>query len=236
MRGLFLVFAVAAAAAAYGGPARSGEKEREVVPEVNAFFKLSDRARIYVPVSVANKLNESSAEGEVGAFLDYTLVPVLRPELRDADWERARYLWVRAGYTFGGLREGLGVQALKDSTVRTLSLEATGRVPLEQEAWLVHRLRLDLRDVDGESSERYRYRLGVEREYRVRGTAVVPYAQAELVYDTRFGSWSRQIYQLGAEVEINARWRIEPYWGRQDDSRTSPARIDRLGLVLKYYH
>jgi hypothetical protein len=114
-------------------------------------------------------------------------------------------------------------------------LELTARVPAPWELWLVHRGRVDLRDVDGERSARFRYRLGIEREFAVRGIALVPYAQAEVFYDTRFDAWNRQVYQAGVEVKLSERWRVEPYYLRQEDSRSSPAHVDALGLVLKYY-
>jgi hypothetical protein len=65
---------------------------------------------------------------------------------------------------------------------------------------------------------------------------MVPYAQAEFSYDTRFDAWTQQVYQFGAEIELTKRWRIEPYYARQKNTRSSPALTDRLGLVLKYYH
>jgi len=108
-------------------------------------------------------------------------------------------------------------------------------VPLTNEFWLVNRARVDLRDIDGTNSERYRLRFGVEREFTAGGRAVVPYAPAEAFYDTRFDTWNRQLYQFGAEIELSNRWRIEPYYARQNDTRSSPAQIDRIGLVLKYF-
>jgi len=65
---------------------------------------------------------------------------------------------------------------------------------------------------------------------------MVPYAQAEIFYDTRFDCWNRQLYQAGAEIELAKRWRIEPYLARQNDSRSTSGNVDRAGLVLKYYH
>jgi len=64
----------------------------------------------------------------------------------------------------------------------------------------------------------------------------VPYAQAEVFYDTRYDIWNRQLYQLGAEIELSKHWRVEPYLARQNDSRSSSGNVDRMGLVLKYYH
>jgi hypothetical protein len=95
---------------------------------------------------------------------------------------------------------------------------------------------LDLRDIQGESSQRYRLRVGIEREFTANGVVFVPYAQAEAFYDTRYDSWNRQLYQFGAEVELTKQWRIEPYYARQNDTRPSDSHVNRVGLILKYYH
>ena len=115
-------------------------------------------------------------DGELGAHLDFTLKPILRRELREGNWERDRYLWVRAGYVVS--------RDLDDrddgSTTQTILLETTTRLELPGQFWLVNRARVDFRDIDGETSQRYRLRLGIEREFTVCGVVMVifPYAQA----------------------------------------------------------
>jgi hypothetical protein len=207
--------------------ARAGDTTREFVPEFNAFVKLSDQTRLYLLGDLTRNLTKDTREGEVGVHLDFTLKPVLRPRLSEADWHRDRYLWVRAGYVV--------LDGPEAPTERRGVLELTGRVPLANEIWLVNRGRIDLRDIQGQSSQRYRLRLGVEREFTASGVVIVPYAQAEAFYDTRFDAWNRQLYQFGAEVELDKQWRIEPYYARQNDTRSSTAHVDRVGLVLKYY-
>ena len=66
------------------------------------------------------------------------------------------------------------------------------------------------------------------------GRALVPYAHVEASYDTRFDTWNRQRYQIGVEIEINQRWRIEPYIAHLDDNRSVSAHINALGLTVKY--
>jgi hypothetical protein len=227
----FLVLALAALAA-LAGLARAEDREREFVPELNAYAKLSDRTRLFVLGDLTRNTTAGATEGEFGVHLDYTLKPIFRPELHDADWERNRYLWTRVGYVALSTPD----ERSSGPTERRGIIELTGRIPLPQEVWLVQRGRVDLRDFGGESSQRYRYRLGIEREFTVSGVVMVPYAQAEIFYDTRFDSWNRHLYQLGAEIEIAKRWRIEPYLARQNDSRSTSGNVDRAGLVLKYYH
>lgn len=211
--------------------AHAADRGSELVPEFNAFVKLSDRTRLYLLGDLTISRPGDTTEAEVGAHLDFTLVPVLRPALREADWVRERYLWTRVGYVVLGSPDG----SASGPTERRGIVELTGRVELPNVVWLVNRARLDLRDIDSQSSQRYRLRIGIEREFLVDGVVLVPYAQAETFYDTRYDTWNRQLYQAGVEVELSKTWRIEPYVARQNDSRSASANVDRFGLVLKYY-
>jgi hypothetical protein len=187
---LACLFAAAAGPALAEAESEGGapDRTREVVPEFDAYVKLSDQARLFLLADVSRVTPEGVVKGEAGVHFDYTLKPFLRSALADADWARNRYLWVRIGYRWLGSIDGRP-DGFRENRVL---LEATARHELPQEIWFVHRLRLDLRDVDGKSSRRYRYRLGIERESEVGGTAVVPYGQAEWFYDARYDAWSRQ--------------------------------------------
>jgi hypothetical protein len=211
--------------------ARAGDHHEEFVPELNSFIKLSKQIRLYLLGDVTQGFSPRFTDGELGAHLDFTLKPILRRALRDSDWERSRYLWVRAGYVVS--------RDLDDredgATTHTLLLETTTRLELPAQIWLVNRARVDFRDIDGETSQRYRLRVGIEREFTVCRVVMVPYAQAEFFYDTRFDSWNRQLYQAGVEIELNKHWRIEPYLARQNDSRSASGNVNRFGLVLKSY-
>jgi len=213
-------------------PVSADDHVREFVPELNGFIKLTDQTRLFLLGDLTQNLTKDRTEGELGAHLDFTLMPVLRPRLTEGDWVRDRYLWMRVGYAVLTTPDSRGTGPEERRGI----IEVTGRVPLPNEVWLVNRGRVDLRDIQGESSQRYRLRFGIEREFKVGGVVTVPYAQAEAFYDTRFDTWNRQLYQLGAEVELTKRWRVEPYYARQNDSRSSVERVDRLGLVLKYFH
>jgi hypothetical protein len=208
------------------------DRRREVVPEFDGYVNLSSRARLFVLADVAHQSPNDTTTGEVGIHVDYTLQPVLRRELREADWERNRYLWVRLGYRHLGNLDHDGGGADENR----LLLETTARFELPRSVWLVNRLRLDFRNLDGQSSRRYRYRLGAEKEFTTdAGTPWLPYAQAEWFYDTRYDAWSRQRYQVGVEVELSKRWRIEPYFAYDKDKVPSPSGLRRWGLVFKYY-
>lgn len=221
------------------GPALAqAETRNEFWPELNAYLKLSERTRLFLLAQMTRVGESYNAAGvasyqqsELGVNLDITLPPIFRPALMDAAWERDRYLWVRIGYSrLGSPREP------SDSKPENRGIfELHSRTQLPPSVWLFGRLRWDARDVDGQHSNRYRIRLGAEREVTWFERVAVPYVTAETYYDTRYDQWSRQEYKVGAEIAIDDRWRIEPYFARQNDKQSQPAHVNAFGFALKYY-
>ena len=100
---------------------------------------------------------------------------------------------------------------------------------------MAQRIRVDLRDANGEFSARPRYRLQLEREARLFRVHTVPYINAEAYYDTRFDTVNRLRFQAGLEVVLTKRWRVEPYFTRQHDQHPQPRKLNAFGLTVKYY-
>ncbi|HTP41651.1 MAG TPA: DUF2490 domain-containing protein [Nitrospiria bacterium] len=212
-------------------PALAGESQTELVPEINAFVQLSDTTRLYFRADLTRNLTEDTSDGLIGVHLDITIKPILRRKLREADWERDRYFWMRIGYQLLGNLDGEGWGSTEDRGI----IEATGRAPLPVKFWLVNRIRVDLRYMETDFSARFRERLGIERQVVVFGVITVPYAEAEIFYDTRYDAWNQQRYQAGAEIGLTERWRIEPYYARQENQRSKPAHLNIVGFIVKSY-
>ena len=220
------------------GGAAQAETRNEFWPEFDAYLTMSDRVRVFLLASMTSASERHNAAGvtayqdsELGAHLDITLTPIFRPALMNADWERDRYLWMRVGYArLAALRDS------PDSSDENRGIfELNARNPLPPSSWIFGRFRWEARDIEGQYSNRYRIRLGAERELTWFERVAVPYVTAETFYDTRYDQWNRQRYQVGAEIAIDDRWRIEPYLVRQNDKRSQPAHVNAIGLALKYY-
>jgi hypothetical protein len=210
-------------------------------PELDAYFGLSERMRLYLMTTASRAEQTASQSGEasvqdmqLGAHLDVTLTPAFRRTLVEGDWQRNRYLWMRIGYRYG---RSLGdLEAADPYREHRGIFELTGRTPpLAGGLEYVSRFRWDSRDVNDVHSNRYRLRLQVEKSLSYDGRAVVPFVNAEAFYDTRYDAWIRERYQVGAEIQLNPRWRIEPSLAYQSDERATPARINALALALKYF-
>jgi hypothetical protein len=214
------------------------QTQHEFWPGFDAYIQLNERTRLYLNIASLRSQDPATKatknpEGTVGAHLDVSLKPLLRRKLaQKSDWERERYLWCRVGYeyttTLGSTddpsHEHLGI------------LELTGRLPLPKQFWVAQRIRVDLRDANGEFSTRPRYRLQLERGVRIFGVETVPYVNAEVFYDTRFDAVNRQRYQARLEVVVSKHWRVEPYFTRQHDRRPQVRNVNAFGLTVKYYH
>jgi hypothetical protein len=214
--------------------AHADERQSETVPGIDAYVRLSDRFRLYGTANLAQSVSEDVTDGDIGIYLDVlSLKEILPGPVLDLDWARNRYLWGRIGYSIGGIHEGLRLS--NGYAEQAFVAELSGRYPIANGFSVVTRGRIDLRTLSGERSNRYRFRLGLEKEYTVLNRAVIPYVRAEALYDTRFDVWNRQIYQVGVEIGLNDHFRIEPWYAFQVDTMTAPEHLDRLGLTLKYY-
>jgi hypothetical protein len=174
----------------------------------------------------------SGRDIKLGANLDITMKPILRSKrsVTEDYWERNHYLVAQVGYQYI-LTVGDGPPSHENRGI----LELTARFELPRDFWMVNRARVDLRDVNGAYSTRYRYRLGVEHDKQLFGLETTPYASVEVFYDTRYHTVSRERYQAGIDAVLSKHWRIEPYLMRQNNRRPQPSHVNALGLKLKHY-
>ena len=229
-RGLALVATLMVLACAH--PARAQENTRdEFWPELDAHVGLGQGARLFFLASVTRNNEDDVREGMVGAHVDFFFKPILRGYLRASpDAVKRRYLAFRAGYRYawnlrdsGTYREHRGVFEV---TIR--SRPFGGFI-------FIDRNRLDLREVEGEGSWRYRNRSRIERDFALGKRAATPYAMAEFYYDSRYDSWTRQRYFAGVEWPIGRTPILDTYYARTNDSQSSVAHVNAFGLALNLF-
>ena len=240
-RGGARAFVAAVALACMALPALA-DTSQQFWPEFDVYVPLSDRTRLYLMATASHVEQAQGQSGGVsrqdmqaGAHFDVTLTPRFRPDLAEGDWQRNRYLWMRIGYRYG---RSLGdVEDTNPYREQRGIFELTARTPPHAGGLeYVGRFRWDARDVNDVDSNRYRLRLQVEKSLSYEGHGVVPYVNAEAFYDTRYEDWIRERYQVGVEIQLNLKWRLEPALTYQSDSRSTPERINALGLTLKYFY
>lgn len=215
------------------GVARAADSS-EFWPEVSGFVPLNPRARIYLNAAYAEAKESDVRSLDLAAYLDLSLKPILRKELRKTDdWQRSRYLWTRIGYDrVFKAADGARAEVSEDRGILALYAKA----PLPAEVWLEARVRADLRWIGDDYSTRYRFRVEATREFTVLDHTVVPYFNVEWFYDTRYDGWARTLYQLGPEVTLSKHFRFEVYIARQEDRLPSASSTNAFGVVAKWYY
>jgi hypothetical protein len=203
----------------------------ELWPELSAYVGLSEDTRLFLDASYARGKESDLRALELSAYVDVSLAPVLRSELLQQDWQRARFLWARLGFSHIGKASAGDVQEPELRGV--LALYA--RAPLPQQFWLEGRVRADLRWIGSDYSTRYRARLELSRDYVFRERPLMTYANAEVFYDTGYDGINRTLYQLGTEVTVDKRFRYEIYLAWQSDRLPASESLLALGLVAKWY-
>ena len=211
----------------------------EFWPEINAYRGLDERSRLMFSAA-GTRAMEATVDNRILALqdaqftlnFDYTLAPILRRDVPQAEWSKNRLLWARLGYEYGTS----GTSGPDSFRSNTGIVELNSRFPGEESLWWTSRLRVDFRDVNGQSSQRYRVRVGAEWAATLMEHPISPYASIEALYDTRFDKWSRLALKAGLETPIAADWRIEPYLVLQLNRPAEDlSRVLGLGLALKVY-
>jgi hypothetical protein len=231
IRRLGLLPTVLAACLGLPGAAKAADST-EFWPELSYYQQLSPGTRLYFDASYAEGKDSSTKSLDVSGFLDISLLPIVRRQLRTDDWQRKRYLWARAGYT----RVEKSDAGTRGNPEDRGSVALYAKAPVPADVWLEARLRTDLRWIDGNYSTRYRARIEANREFTVAEHAVVPYFNFEWFYDTRYDGWSRTLFQGGVEVTLNEHFRFELYLGRQEDELPHDKDLNALGVVAKWYY
>ena len=204
----------------------------ELWPEASLYKQIDDTTRLYFDLSNAKGKESIASTSDASAYIDVSIMPVYRARLQSQDWQRNRYLWARLGYTRVN-NVSLETRELSENR-GVVSLQ--GRAPLPAEIWLEARGRADLRWIGGSYSTRYRLRVEASRELKAFERAVVPYANAEWYYDTRYDAHTRSLYQAGVDVTVTRHFRVETYLAWQYDLQPQEDSLRAFGLVAKWYY
>lgn len=213
-------------------PARAQDTtEDEFWPEVDAYVKLNERTRLMFMASETRNAEVDLREATVGAHIDLYGKPFARPWLRNhPDVVKQHLFFARAGYRYSwDVRNG--ADGYQEDRVL---VEGTGRAPMERFAF-INRNRFEFRDVNGESSWRYRNRSRVEGDISLRSRMVTPYVMAEFFYDSKTEEWNKQRYYVGADWHVFKKSVLDTYYCRQNDSHSSTEHVNAFGLTLRLF-
>jgi hypothetical protein len=212
----------------------------EFWPELSAFVVMNPTTRLYLDGAYAKGKESDVASADLGAYLDvsFKAVDFLHPlkrrreERKQEDWQRTTAFWGRIGYDRVSNAATEPRSVAEDRGVIALS----SRVKFTRQIWLESRVRADLRWIGGDYSTRYRFKLEATREFTVLDHTVVPTLNVEGFYDTRYDGWARVLYQAGAEVSVNRRFRFEYFLAHQADRLPSASSLNAVAVTAKWYY
>lgn len=233
LRVLVRIFCSIAVLSILAVAAAAQDTPQQVWPEAQLYVQLSDRFRLRA-LGSRTKAKESDkfTEGTFEVDIDVGLKAILRRVLAEnPNAERGKYLTLRAGYVHVA---ALGDEENPSNEHRAI-LELNGRYPLPGAFLLSDRSRGEGRWINGDYSFRYRNRLRLERDFKIRSLRFTPYVTGELFYDTRYRLWNRNEYSFGSEAPIGRHAIIEFYFMRQNASRSSTPHVNGFGLVFQWH-
>jgi hypothetical protein len=220
---------------AAAGTAAAQNVARESWPEVDAWWRLSPAWRLSLFVPISENLDTHYREGNLIPQVDYAFGQT-RFDRRLMDESRAQKMKVfllRGGYLGGKSLDDQGEAYSEHSALAELHV----RIPIKGGFLLSHRFRADLRWLgdDADFSNRWRYRLQLEREVTAGPISFVPYFNVEPYYDSRYESWNRVRVIAGTSVARSSWFALECNGTYQYDSHASTKEILALNVILHVY-
>jgi len=203
------------------------EEQAEWWPEIDTYVGLNERMRLEFEVSrTTDRSTYSSAT--IGPTLQITLKPFLRRGLEVNNAEKRKYLTFGIGYRY--------IPTLDKPTENRVQVDLTGRYFFPAEILLSARSRVDIRDIGGTWSWRFRERLNLEHNFKLsKKVSIAPYTQGEIYYDSRYDTWNRNVYEFGFTLGVGRWLDIKPYYARSNDSKSSIPEVNAAGLTASFF-
>jgi hypothetical protein len=204
---------------------QTSETKKEIWPQVEVYLPLHERFRLVVEAGT-EKAGETrdSLEGHVAAYLDCFF---------------RKRITLRAGY-----RRGFSLDDNPFSEHRAM-FDQTFHKPLSHGFVLTDRNRQELRWLKDDFSVRFRNRGKIEKTFAIGKKSLVPYSSGEIFYDSRFSTFNRVRFTVGAELVFAKReyWLmnlrrqrvLDFYYLWQADSRSQPERLHVVGVTFEIH-
>ncbi|MCP9494491.1 MAG: DUF2490 domain-containing protein [Pyrinomonadaceae bacterium MAG19_C2-C3] len=132
-------------------------------------------------------------------------------------WQPSKYVKIEPEYLFQVEREIRG----ETEPEHRLRFSVSGILPFKRWRFSVRNL-IERRYVEGEKSYRYRPRILVEREFKIRDKKLTAYVLDEPYYDSRVEAFRFNRIYAGFEYEISKRLEFETFYFLQNGSFSRP--------------
>jgi Protein of unknown function (DUF2490) len=198
------------------GTAARAAVSNEIWPELDLWFHLTEPLQLLL--SGSGTRDADSGDKSQGTFAGYF------------DYRAAQNISFRAGFEY--------LENLKLSTGARANVEHRQVYDfnyywrLGDDAQIADRTRVDVRDIEGHITYRFRNRLLFNHKLEIRQVRLIPYASAEAFYDTQYDRLNRLQFRLGTTLPTGPNVAWDFYLARQRDSYPTTKFVDALGVTL----
>jgi hypothetical protein len=211
------------------GRAQSSQ-EVQFLPEIDAYLKVDSELRVSAQAKDTRDGGESS-QAAIGPSMEFYLKPLIRLRnitVFDLDDAKARPLVLEAGYRY--------LAAPGKASTNRIPVAVTSHLPLKAKLLLTDRNRADLDWSSGSFTWRYRNMLSLERTLIIHSYHPIPYASAEIYYESQYSKVSTTELYAGSLLPIGKHFQVKAYYEHQNNTGKHPnQQLHGLGLALNIY-
>jgi hypothetical protein len=211
------------------GKAQSTQ-EVQFLPEVDLYLKPNPNIRINVQAKDTREGGEPT-QATIGPSVEFYVKPLIKLgniTRFDLDDAKKRPLVLAAGYRF--------LSSPTSPSTNRIPLAATSHLPLKANLLLTDRNRADLDWSSGAFTWRYRNMLSLERTLTIHSYHWIPYASAEVYYESQYGKWSTTELYAGSIFPMGKHFQLQAYYEHQNNTGKTPNKqVHGLGLTLDIY-
>jgi hypothetical protein len=205
-------------------------QEVQFLPEIDAYLKLNPDVRVSAQAKDTREGGDST-QVEIGPSVELYLKPLIRLKeitLFDLDDAKARPLVLTAGYRY--------LAAPGKSSTNRIPIAVTSHLPIKAKLLLTDRNRADLDWSSGDFIWRYRNMLSMERMLEIRSYHLIPYASAEIYYESQYRKVSTTEIYAGSLFPMGRHFQLNAYYEHQNNTGKHPnEQVHGLGVTLNIY-
>ncbi len=205
--------------------------QKQIWPEIEAYYRISERFRLYSLIS-GTKSNSEYTDGTAGIFIDYFASPWLRgrndTELSDSS--KGYFWWFRMGYSYSDAPPGD-----KKKVVNIFETETNNSFHLPEDIILQTRNRLDWRWVNGDFQPIYRPRVKFVRNMKTEYLTFDAYLWSEYFFYLNDNTQDRLRLCFGVEIKVLKFLEFETYYMHQFQNKQYVAPLNAIGVQLDFY-
>jgi len=205
-------------------------QDTQFIPEVDGYLKLNSVVRTYVQAK-DDREGGDSTQFAIGPSIEFYLKPLLKLKhvtVFDLDDAKSRALVVEVGYRY--------IDQPGTPTENRMVLAVTSHFPMKANFLITDRNRADLDWKKGVFNYRYRNRVTLERTFSIHSYHLIPYASAELFYESQYGKISTTSIYAGSLFPVGKHVEFNPYYEHDNNTGKHPNKqVNSAGLAVYFF-